>query len=338
MSDQAITGKEHDITGSRTPAPRVVGLAGGVGGAKLAQGLQAILPPGALSLVVNTADDFNLWGLRISPDLDTVMYTLAGLANRIQGWGLEDETWSFSEMLRRYGKDIWFRLGDRDVATHVLRTHLLQEGSTITQVTAELARALNVPSHLLPMCNEPVSTVVKTPDGPLDFQEYFVRRHHADRVLGVSFRTEGTPQITSEASRALRKATAVVFCPSNPIVSIGPILHVSGMKEALAESSAPKVAVSPIVGGAALKGPAADMLKTLGHEVSAFGVARQYQGMIDGMVIDGQDARLAPRIRELGMEVEVTDTIMKSDDDRALLASHVLVFCNRLARQRGSES
>lgn len=337
MSNQHPTTREHTPEG-HAPAPRIVALAGGVGGAKLAQGLQTILPPGSLSVVVNTADDFKLWGLHISPDLDTVMYTLSGLANRAQGWGLEDESWHFSEMLRRYGKDVWFRLGDKDVATHVLRTHLLQEGSNITQVTAELAHALEVPSHILPMCNEPISTLVKTPHGLLDFQEYFVHRHHADRVLGVSFRTEGTPSITGEASRALHKATAIIFCPSNPIVSIGPILQVEGMKQALAESSAPKVAISPIVGGAALKGPAADMLRTLGHEVSPVGVAQQYQGIIDAMVIDREDERLAPRIEELGMEVEVTNTIMKSDDDRALLASHILVFCNRLTRQRGSES
>ena len=337
MSNQANTDKEHKNM-DHAPAPKIVALAGGVGGAKLAQGLQTILPPGSLTVVVNTADDFKLWGLHISPDLDTVMYTLSGLANRTQGWGLEGESWHFSEMLRRYGKDVWFRLGDRDVATHVLRTHLLQEGSTITQVTAELARALEVPSHLLPMCNEPVSTIVKTPRGALDFQEYFVRRHHVDRVLGVSFRTEGTPRITYEVSRALHKATSIVICPSNPIVSIGPILQVEGIKEALAESSAPKVAVSPIVGGAALKGPAADMLRTLGHEVSPVGVARQYQGIIDAMIIDSEDERLAPRIEELGMQVEVTNTIMKSDNDRAMLASHVLVFCNRLTRQAGSET
>ncbi|HYP19661.1 MAG TPA: 2-phospho-L-lactate transferase [Chloroflexia bacterium] len=337
MSNQHLTTKEHD-TAVHTPTPKIVGLAGGVGGAKLAQGLQTILPPGALSIVVNTADDFKLWGLHISPDLDTVMYTLAGLANRAQGWGLEDETWNSAEMLRRYGQDVWFRLGDKDIATHVLRTHLLQQGSTVTQVTTQLATSLRVPSHILPMCNEPVSTMIQTPDGLLDFQEYFVHRRHADRVLGVSFRTVGTPRITNEASRALHKATAIVICPSNPIVSIGPILQVSGMKEALSASPAPKVAVSPIVGGTALKGPAADMLKTLGHEVSAVGVARKYQGIIDGMVIDSVDAHLAPRIQELGMEVEVTNTVMKSDDDRALLASHVLVFCNRLALRRGSEA
>lgn len=335
MSNQHPTTKEHPAPDGQSPTSRVVALAGGVGGAKLAQGLQTILPPGALSIIVNTADDFKLWDLHISPDLDTVMYTLADLANRVQGWGLEDETWNSSEMMRRYGQEVWFRLGDKDIATHVLRTHTLQQGSTITQITSELARALEVPSHILPMCNEQISTMVQTPDGLLDFQEYFVHRHHADKVLGVSFRTVGTPRITNEASRALHKATAIVFCPSNPIVSIGPILQVSGMKEALAASNAPIVAVSPIVGGIALKGPAADMLKTLGHEVSPVGVARLYRGIIDGMVIDREDAHLAPRIQELGIEVEVADTVMKSDDDRALLASHVLVFCNRLARPQG---
>jgi LPPG:FO 2-phospho-L-lactate transferase len=309
---------------------RIVALAGGVGGAKLAHGLQASLPTGALMVVVNTADDFKLWGLHISPDLDTVMYTLAGLANREWGWGIEGDTWNALDMLGAYGQDTWFRIGDKDLATHVLRTHLLSEGHTLTSVTVQLAREVSVRAHILPMCNEPVETLVQTPEGTLEFQEYFVRHRHADVVTGVLFRGVESASITPEAESALLDADAIIFCPSNPIVSIGPILAVPGMKECLRQAGAPKVAVSPIVGGAALKGPAADMLSTLGHETSAVGVAAIYRGLVDGMVIDNVDSDLAPRIIEMGMEVEVTDTIMKSEQDRARLAQTVLSFCERL--------
>lgn len=319
--------------------PKIVALAGGVGGAKLAHGLQMALPKGALSVVVNTGDDFSLWGLNISPDLDTVMYTLAGLANQAQGWGLEGDSYNGMEMMQKYGRDTWFRLGDKDVSTHLLRTSMLTQGRTLTEVTADLADSLGVPSRILPVCDERLETMIQTPDGLLDFQQYFVAHRHADKVTGVTFRhdVDAVPLLTRESALAIADAEAIIFCPSNPFVSIGPILWVAGARDALAQALAPKVAVSPIIGGAAIKGPAAAMLESLGHEVSAVGVAALYKGVIDGMVIDKVDSALAPRIRNLGMEVEVTDTFMKTEEDRATLASSVLAFSNRLAQARQAE-
>jgi LPPG:FO 2-phospho-L-lactate transferase len=319
--------------GTRYAVP-VVALAGGVGGAKLAAGLQAALPPGSLTVVVNTADHFRLWGLHISPDVDTVMYTLAGLANPATGWGVQDETWSALDMLARYGQDIWFRIGDKDLATHVLRTAMLSEGRTLTQVTHHLASSLGVSSRILPMCDQSVQTIVTTPAGDLDFQEYFVRHHHADEVTGVAFRGIEEAQPTPEVLEALDSARAIVFCPSNPIVSIGPILAVPGIREAVRRSSAVKVAVSPIVGGAALKGPAAAMLRTLDHEVSPVGVAAIYKGLIDGIAVDHADEALAPRIRDMGIEVEIADTIMNDEASRETLAERVLDFGDRIGSGR----
>ncbi|MBF6612358.1 MAG: 2-phospho-L-lactate transferase [Chloroflexi bacterium] len=310
--------------------PRITALAGGVGGAKLADGLQRALRQGTLSVVVNTADDFKLWGLYISPDIDTVMYTLAGLANPTTGWGLEGDTWSALGMLGRYGRDAWFRIGDMDMATHLLRTQMLSEGRNLTEATSNLAASLGIKTRILPMCDEPVESMVQTEQGALSFQDYFVRRKHSDPVTGVIFRGIEKAQPTEEAVEAVENATAIVFCPSNPIVSIGPILAVPGMKRALERTDAPKVAVSPIIGGAALKGPAADMLRTLGHEVSAVGVAALYKGLIDLMIIDNVDAELGPRIREMGMEVEVAQTIMNSDAERHALARRVIAICDRL--------
>ena len=319
---------EHEPKESKiqNPKSKIVALAGGVGGAKLAAGLQAVLPAGALTVIVNTADDFRLWGLHISPDIDTVMYTLAGIANPETGWGLDGDTWKSLEMLGRYKRDTWFRLGDMDMATHILRTQMLHEGRTLTEATTDLALSLGIPSQILPMCDEPVETLVETPDGPLDFQDYFVRRRHADTVTNVAFRGADTARPTSAVLDAIEQAEVIVFCPSNPIVSIGPILSVLGIKESLERSSAVQVAISPIVGGAALKGPAAQMLQSLGHQVSAVGVASIYKSLLNGMIIDNLDADLAPHIQEMGISVHVTDTIMKDDASRAALAEQVLNF------------
>src|SRR5918994_1791684 len=251
---------------------KVCALAGGVGGAKLASGLQDVLPPGDLSVVVNTADDFDLWGLHICPDLDTVMYTLAGIANPDTGWGVSGESFETLNILERYGEEIWFKLGDRDLATHVLRTSRLRLGMTLTEVTAELSGALGVKSVVLPMSDDPVLTVLETPEGRLEFQEYFVRRRQKDEVLGVELRGIEEAGPTKSVLVAISGADAIILCPSNPVVSVGPILALPGMREALASSPAPKVAVSPIVGGKALKGPADRMLASLGHEVSSTGV------------------------------------------------------------------
>ncbi len=309
---------------------KVCALAGGVGGAKLAAGLQDALVPGDLSVIVNTADDFDLWGLHICPDLDTVMYTLADIANPQTGWGVRDESFAALSMLDRYGEDTWFKLGDRDIATHILRTSKLRAGERLTEITAHLSSALGVQSRILPMCDEPVSTVVYTPDGPLEFQEYFVRRGQRDEVLGVKLRGIEDARPTKAVSNAIAKADAIVFCPSNPIVSISPILAVPGMREALAGSSAPKVAVSPIVGGRALKGPADRMLKSLGHEVSATGVAGIYRGVVDGMVIDRADEKERPEIENFGMNVLATDAVMRDGADRTRLGREVLEFCAAL--------
>jgi LPPG:FO 2-phospho-L-lactate transferase len=305
---------------------KVCALAGGVGGAKLAAGLRDQLAPGDLSVVVNTADDFDLWGLRICPDLDTVMYTLAGISNPETGWGIAGETFESLKMLESYGEDTWFKLGDKDLATHALRTARLRSGETLTRVTAELSRALGIRSSVLPMSDDPVSTVLETPDGRLEFQEYFVRRGQKDEVLGVQLRGVEEAVPTEAVLAAISGADAIVICPSNPVVSVGPILALPGMREALTRSSAPRVAVSPIVGGRAIKGPADKMLLSLGHEVSATGVARMYAGLVDGMVVDTIDEGERESIEAVGMRVLATGSVMSDAADRARLASETLEF------------
>jgi LPPG:FO 2-phospho-L-lactate transferase len=310
---------------------KVCALAGGVGGAKLAAGLQEALAPGDLTVVVNTADDFDLWGLRICPDLDTVMYTLAGISNPETGWGLAGESSDALNMLARYGEDTWFMLGDRDLATHVLRTARLHSGGTLTTITDALSGSLGVRSAVLPMSDDKVSTVLKTPAGLLEFQEYFVRRGQRDEVLGVELRGIEVARPTDAVLRAVAVADVVVFCPSNPLVSLGPILALPGMRDALAASSAPKVAVSPIVGGRALKGPADRMLASLGHKVSAAGVAAMYEGLVDAMVLDRVDEEERAGIEALGMRVLATDSVMRDAADRARLAREVVGFGTGLA-------
>ena len=305
---------------------KVCALAGGVGGAKLSVGLQGALEPGDLSVIVNTADDFDPWGLRVCPDLDTVMYTLAGVENPETGWGLAGESFAALGALAGYGEDTWFKLGDKDLATHVLRTARLREGHTLTAVTEGLSRALGVPGPILPMCDEEVSTVLKTPAGLLEFQEYFVRRRQRDEVLGVELRGIEDARPTGAVLEAFSGADVIVLCPSNPVVSLGPILSVPGMREALAAAPAPKVAVSPIVGGKALKGPADRMLHSLGHESSPAGVAALYEGVLDGMVVDRADEGEKGGIERLGVRVLSTDAVMGEGLDRARLAREVLEF------------
>ncbi|MHB2017034.1 MAG: 2-phospho-L-lactate transferase [Candidatus Xenobia bacterium] len=297
----------------------ICALAGGVGGAKLAWGLNQA--SAALTVVVNTADDFVLYGLNVSPDLDTVMYTLAGLANPETGWGVVGDTGQAMEMVRRYGEPPWFHLGDRDLGTHLLRTQWLKSGMSLTEVTRRLCEGLQVRARVLPMTDAPVATKVTTDDGEIDFQDFFVRRHHQDTVRSVRF--EGAPSLTDAVRAALQEARATVFCPSNPLVSIGPILAVPGLRDALPR---PRIGVSPIVGGKALRGPADHMLVSLGHEASALGVARMYQGLLDAWVIDKADEALTSQIEALGMRVLVTDTVMKNNADRARLAQDVLDF------------
>lgn len=310
----------------------IVALAGGVGGAKLAHGLYQALRPDTLSVIINTADDFDLFGLRISPDADTVMYTLGGVANNETGWGVAGDTWQTLEMLGRYGHDsTWFRIGDRDFATHIMRTEQLRAGRSLTATTQTLASALGIRARLLPMSDQIVATKVDTPAGRLHFQDYFVRRHHSDEVRGVVFDGIESARITHEVAETLQQAGAIVFCPSNPIVSIGPILAVGGMREAIAAARVPKIAISPIVGGKALRGPADQMLSGLGYDASALGVARIYGDLIDGFVIDPADAALEEQIAAMGLRVLVTNTVMRDEHDRRALAQNVLRFAALLA-------
>jgi LPPG:FO 2-phospho-L-lactate transferase len=304
----------------------VVLLAGGVGGAKLAHGAAAHLAD-RLTVVVNTADDLERHGLAIWPDHDTVMYTLAGLDDRERGWGLRDETWHVMEQLRALGQDPWFALGDRDIATHLVRTELLRSGTRPTEAARRLQSALGIAPRILPISDDPIRTHVRTDDGWLDFQEYFVHRHQEPTVHEVAFDGVASARPTWEVTTALRSAAAILVAPSNPIVSVGPILAVPGLGELVAEArgrGVAVVAVSGIVGGRALKGPADRMLESLGHESSALGVARLYAGWVDTFVIDRVDATLAPEIEALGLRVVVTDTIMSDDAARARLAGEML--------------
>ena len=310
----------------------VVALAGGVGGAKLAQGLAGVVSGPNLSIVVNTADDFDLWGLHISPDLDTVMYTLAGIANPDTGWGIAGDTHHTLAGIAAYGEDPWFSLGDRDFATHILRAQRLRQGTRLTTVTAELSKALGVEPCLLPMTDDPVATMIHTDGLVLAFQDYFVARRQQDNVDAVSFAGIDDARPAPEVLAAIGEASTIVLCPSNPIVSIGPILEIPGLRDALLASDAAKIAVSPIVGGKALKGPADRMLASLGFESSALGIARMYRDLIDVLVIDERDHELADSIRALGVDVLVTQTVMGGRDDRQRLAAEVLACARETTR------
>jgi LPPG:FO 2-phospho-L-lactate transferase len=325
----------------------VVVLAGGYGGAKLSHGLELAraarvvgVADGAtatkhldLTIVVNTGDDLELHGLLVSPDLDTVLYTLAGLANTETGWGVHAETWSNAEMLDRYGAPTWFRLGDRDLATHLLRTQRIRAGLSLTRVTGELAAALGVTARILPMSDGPVRTRVRTDDGWLDFQDYFVRRHHEDAVRELRFQGIEDAVPTPEVAAAIDTADVVVFAPSNPFVSIGPILRLSGVAKGIREArgrGVPVIGVSPIVGGAALRGPADRMFESLGGQASAAGVARHYAeahpDLLTTLVIDDTDAADAPAVEATGIRAALAQTVMRTDDDRQALAETVLAL------------
>ena len=312
----------------------IVALAGGVGGAKMAQGLALALPPGDLTVIVNTGDDMEHLGLHISPDIDTVLYTLGGIANPETGWGIAGDTTHTLDQLRAYGHDAWFWLGDRDFATHIHRTSRLAVGASLTDATGEQAAGLGIESLILPMTDDPVRTIVNTPGGELAFQDYFVRRRQQDDVTGIRFAGVEAARLPERVRAAIASADLIVLCPSNPIVSIGPILAVPGMREALLAAPATTIAVSPIIGGRALKGPADRMMTTLGHESSALGVARLYAGLVDGYAIDTVDAGEAGAIeRETGMAVLTTGTIMGGPDDRRRLAEELLTFGRALAPQ-----
>jgi len=313
-----------------THTPRVVALAGGVGGAKLVGGLAQVLPPDHLTVVGNVADDFELYGLHISPDLDTVMYTLAGVANPETGWGLAGDSGQMLDMLARYGEETWFRLGDRDVATHLLRTHWLAAGLSLTEVTARLAAGLGVRQRLLPVTDDPLATIVDTEEhGSLAFQDYFVRRRWQPTVRRVWFRGEDDARITASVADAVSAADLIVICPSNPVLSVAPILIAGGMSEALHGRRGVCVAVSPFISGQAVKGPAAKLMPELGMDISPAGVARYYQGLVDGLVIDSADES---RASDICIPVLVTGTLMRTDADRARLAHEVLDWAGSLQR------
>jgi LPPG:FO 2-phospho-L-lactate transferase len=300
-------------------------LAGGVGGAKLAQGLSRILPPGDLVIVVNIGDDFEHLGLHVSPDIDTVVYTLAGIANPETGWGVAGETWSFMDALGALGGETWFRLGDRDLATHVERTRLLADGTPLSAVTTRLARQLGVAVAIVPASDDPVRTFVATDEGELEFQHYFVRRHCAPRVSSLSYRNAETARPAPVGGRPWTEMeiAGVIICPSNPYLSIAPILAMPATRAWLKDRRFPAAAVSPIVAGKALKGPAAKIMAELGAEPSALAVARFYAGLVDFFIIDRTDAALADEIRAVGMEPVVMDSVMTSVADRERLAREI---------------
>jgi LPPG:FO 2-phospho-L-lactate transferase len=312
---------------------KVVLLAGGVGGAKMADGL-ASQAGRDLTVVVNTGDDLELHGLAIWPDHDTVAYTLAGLDDEVRGWGVNGESWTVMDRLEALGEREWFRLGDKDLATHIWRTDRLRAGRRATEVALELAAAMGIESRILPMADEPVRTEVRTDDGWLEFQEYFVHRQQEPTVHEVRFRGIDTARATPEVIAGLAHADVIVIAPSNPIVSVDPILAVPGNRAAVEEAKArriPVVAVSGIVGGKALKGPADRMLASLGEEPSAYGVAARFAPLLSHFVLDVIDSALEPAIRDLGLETLVTDTIMTDDASRARLAGEILRFATASA-------
>lgn len=299
-------------------------LAGGVGAARFLRGLVEVVDQASVTVIGNTGDDEEFFGLHISPDLDTVVYTLAGVVDPERGWGLAGDTYETLEQLRRLGEDAWFLLGDRDLATHLRRTALLRAGRTLSEATAAIASAFGVRCRILPVSDDRVRTIVTTDEGDLSFQEYFVRRGQADEVRALRFEGAESARPAPGVLEAIAQAQRVIVAPSNPLVSIGPILAVPSVREALTATGASVVAVSPIVGGRALKGPADRMLRSLGHEGSALGVARLYQDFLDVLVLDREDEALRPQIEALGVRTAVTDTIMRDATSRRALAETTL--------------
>lgn len=296
-------------------------LAGGVGAARFLQGLVQVVDPASVTVVSNVADDVEMFGLHVSPDTDIVIYSLAGVVNPETGWGLEGDTFTVVDALRRFGYGRWFNLGDRDLATAVHRTRLLREGRPMHAIVGELTEAFGVATTVLPVTDERVATHVLTTEGELDFQDYMVRLATEPDVTGVRFAGAEEAAPAPGVLEAIREADRLIIAPSNPFVSIGPILAVPGVREAVVESGARRIAISPIVGGQAIKGPAAKMLASLGHDVSAAGVAEIYRDLIDVMVIDEEDRALAPQVEALGLTCAITNTMMTSPERKAALAS-----------------
>jgi LPPG:FO 2-phospho-L-lactate transferase len=303
---------------------QLVALAGGTGAAKLLRGLSRLVPPRDLTIVVNTGDDAELWGLHISPDLDTVCYTLAGVIDATRGWGLADETFQALGQMARFGEPSWFSLGDRDLATHLHRTRLLREGRTLSDATTAIGAALGVKSRILPMSDQPVRTRVLGPDGWLDFQEYFVREKAQVEVRDVAYEGSSAANAAAGVLEAIAGARAVIVCPSNPVTSIGPILAVPGIADALTRSAATIIAVSPIVGGNAVSGPAGRLIASRRLPVSAAGVARLYAPWLDVLILDERDRQEIPEVLQLGVSPVTAQTIMATREDEIALARRVL--------------
>lgn len=311
----------------------IVTLAGGVGAARFLEGLVQVVPPTSITAIVNTGDDFQLHGLHIAPDLDIVTCTLAGVIDTTQGWGIAGDTTACLEWLGRLGGPTWFRLGDRDLALHIQRTARLRAGATLSQVADHFRHALGVAVRIIPMSDQPVPTHIITPAGEFHFEEYFVQRQAADEVLGVRFVGSEHAAPAPGVLEAIAEAEVILLAPSNPVVSIGPILALPGLRAALHATAAPIVAVSPIVGGAPIKGPAAPLMRAVGWDVSAIGVAHAYRDLLNVLVIDQIDAALKPAIEALGIEVVVTDTIMRGSVEKAQLAQVALAAARAIGRK-----
>ncbi len=310
----------------------VLALCGGIGGAKLALGLSRSLDGGDLTVLVNTGDDFDYLGLRISPDIDTVLYTLAGLSDPERGWGRADETWNFMSAVREIGGDSWFQLGDRDLAMHVERTRYLRAGGILTDFVEQVAHRLGIGARILPMTDEDVRTIVETDEGTLEFQRYFVEQRCRPRVRSLWFEGACLTRVSAAVSRAIFEASrAIIICPSNPYLSIAPILSIPGMRAALHQATAPIIAVSPIIGGQAVKGPTAKIMAELGTPVTNVAIAEQYRGLIDGLIVDTVDRDEAAAI---DVPVHVTRTLMHDLGDRRRLGLEALAFAETLAPSR----
>jgi LPPG:FO 2-phospho-L-lactate transferase len=303
---------------------KITALAGGVGAARFLTGLTKVTAPEDLTVIVNTGDDINLFDLHISPDVDIVTYTLAGIVDEAKGWGIKDDTFHALANLKTLGADAWFNLGDKDLATHIYRTNRLRQGATLSEVTDEVRIKLGLQTRILPMSNDHFETKIKTPQGTMHFEEYFVKHQCKPQFLGVEFDGGATAKPSPDVSEAILDADLVIVCPSNPVVSVGTILSIAGVRDALRRTKARVVAVSPIVAGATIKGPADKMLSGLGVEVSAFGVAEFYSDFLDAIVIDSKDADQKQRIEKLGLAVTVTNTVMKSFEDKVALAKAVM--------------
>ena len=302
----------------------ITALAGGVGAARFLTGLTKLVKEEDLSVIVNTGDDMEMFGLHISPDIDIVSYTLAGVVDEEKGWGIKDDAFQCLEMLQSMGLETWFSIGDRDFATHIFRTDLLHKGFTLSKVTEEISRCLGIKANIMPMTDDKFETWIKTEEGLIHFEEYFVKRQAKDKVLGVEFIGSAKAKPAPETVDSILNAEMIVICPSNPIVSIGTILSVDGIREALRKTSAKIIGVSPIVDGAPIKGPADKLLRSFGFEVSAFSVAKLYADFLDTFVIDVKDGDEKSRIEQIGIDVKVTDTVMKCLEDKVRLARTVL--------------